>query len=187
MADMSACTADLILGMQVVVAWAGEGLNELQRLGWWKTDLIDEFGGGAFFEELTPETAKWTSLEAVREAARRTEASLRDDAAEPESIRSLYHLGHEDDSQLEDRWSDLKRENEDPAEVLEYVAMTREEFDRDELEEWCESMAEVNYRSMPAGRELRGVAPDEPAELARHLVAALTPFPDDYPMPHYTV
>jgi hypothetical protein len=187
MSDLNERTADLILGLQVVVAWAGEGLSDPARLGWWETDLVDELGGGDFFERLTPETAQWTSLEAVREAARRVDEARRKDAAEPESIRSLYHLGHEVDSLLEDRWADLRRDNEDPAEVLEFVSKTRGEFDRDELADWCESMADVNFRDMPAGRELRGDAPDEPETLARELVAGLVPFPDDYPMPHYTV
>ncbi|MFB6374773.1 MAG: BREX-6 system BrxE protein [Bradymonadaceae bacterium] len=177
MSDLSERTSDLILGMQVVVAWAGEGLPEPERLGWWQTDLVDEFGGGDFFERLTPETAKWTSLEAVREAARRTDESLRKEAADPESIRSLYHLGHEVDSQLEDRWSDLKRENEDPAEVLECVSMTREAFDREELtREWTtvrsdrdsHSVAQVRPRCRAVSRLLAARRPGRHPRRCQH-------------------
>jgi len=185
--ELSERVLDLVLGVQVVVAWAGEGKSEPVRSGWWETDLVDELGGGDFFERLTPETARWTSLEAVREAARRADQKRRGEAAEPESIRSLYHFGQEVDSQLEDRWADLKRQNGDPAEELEFVAMTEDEFDREEFESWCESMADVNYREMPAGRQLRGDAPDDVESLVRELVAGLSPLGDAYPMPHYTV
>ena len=37
---------DDILTLQLTVAWAGEGLCEPKRLDWWKTDVIDEMGGG---------------------------------------------------------------------------------------------------------------------------------------------
>jgi hypothetical protein len=187
METMSQEVADTILGLQCLVGWAGEGLCEPTRLGWWETDLVDEFGGGDFFDRLTPETRRWASLDAVREAARRTDDALRQGAADPESIRSLYHFGHEIDADLSDRWSELQCEYDDPADVLDDVSKTREDFERQRFEAWCESRADIEYRSMPAGRQLRGDAPDDPARLAEHLIAALVPFPEEYPMPHYTV
>ncbi len=36
---------DLILDWQMTIAWAGEANCEPSRLGWWRTDLIDELGG----------------------------------------------------------------------------------------------------------------------------------------------
>ena len=35
---------DSLLTAQIVVAWAGEG-GEEKRMGWWRSDLISEFGG----------------------------------------------------------------------------------------------------------------------------------------------
>jgi hypothetical protein len=67
-------TLDEILAFQFVVAWAGEGRCEPKRLGWWDTDLIDPAGGGDLLARLLPRTHAWASLEAVREAARRTDA-----------------------------------------------------------------------------------------------------------------
>ncbi len=37
---------DEILALQLAVAWAGEGVCEPERLGWWKTDMVDPDGGG---------------------------------------------------------------------------------------------------------------------------------------------
>jgi hypothetical protein len=59
--------ADAILGLQVTVAWAGEGRCSPRRLGWWDTDLIDEAGGGDLFKRLLPHTHGWASVEAARE------------------------------------------------------------------------------------------------------------------------
>ena len=36
-------TLDQVLALQIMVAWAGEGICEPKRLDWWRTDLIDEF------------------------------------------------------------------------------------------------------------------------------------------------
>ncbi|MEH1827217.1 MAG: BrxE family protein [Nostoc sp.] len=42
-------TLDNILALQIIVAWAGEGICDPKRLNWWRTDLIDENGGGDLF------------------------------------------------------------------------------------------------------------------------------------------
>lgn len=178
-------SVDEILGLQLVVAWAGESGGEPRRLGWWQTDLVDDAAGGDFFKRLTPKTREWTALEAVRDAATKVDRQLRASAAEPESVLSLYHPGPEVDRALADRWSELKRGSEDPVEVLNHVSLTREAFDPEQFESWCQSLAEVDYRQVPGGRQLRGNAPEAPLEMAREFAAALSPVGDDYPMPHY--
>jgi len=44
---------DTILALQMTVAWAGEGLCDPKRLNWWRTDLVDELGGGDLFQRLS--------------------------------------------------------------------------------------------------------------------------------------
>ena len=68
-------TLNSILALQVVVAWAGEALREPARLGWWRTDLVDEAGGGDLFRRLLPKTHSWAGLETIRRAA--TQADLK--------------------------------------------------------------------------------------------------------------
>ena len=111
-------TLDAILAMQLTIAWAGEGRCSPKRLGWWDTDLIDDAGGGDFFARLLPQTHAWASLEAVREAARRTDAKARGKMADPDKMRSLYFLGFEVDEQLGDRLAAHKRSGKKPAEAL---------------------------------------------------------------------
>jgi len=48
---------DTVLALQLTVAWAGEGLSEPPRLGWWQTDLVDELGGGDLLARLLPPIA----------------------------------------------------------------------------------------------------------------------------------
>ena len=66
---------DALLSAQIIVAWAGEGhVGDERRLGWWRSDLVSEFGGLDLFQRLLPTTAPWAVLQAVREAARRVDA-----------------------------------------------------------------------------------------------------------------
>ena len=67
---------DMALTSQLVVAWAGE-TGEEPRLGWWRSDLVSEFGGEDLFRRLLPGTWRWAALQGAREAARRTDAELR--------------------------------------------------------------------------------------------------------------
>src|SRR5688572_31029354 len=101
--QLSDVAIDAVLAMQLVIAWAGEGRCSPRRLGWWDTDLIDDAGGGDLFARLLPQTHVWASLEAVREAARRTDAKARAKMADPDKLRTLYFLGFELDEQLGDR------------------------------------------------------------------------------------
>src|SRR4051794_10988519 len=109
---------DAILSIQVTVAWAGEGRCSPKRLGWWETDLIDEAGGGDFLARLLPQTHAWASLEAVREAARRTDAKARARMADPDKMRTLFFLGFEVDEQVNDRLLALKGLGHPPAKAL---------------------------------------------------------------------
>ena len=62
---------DRALTSQLVVAWAGE-TGEEHRLGWWRSDLVSEYGGVDLFRRLLPSTWRWAVLQGAREAARRT-------------------------------------------------------------------------------------------------------------------
>lgn len=53
--------ADSILTAQFVVGWAGEKGDE-PRLGWWRCDLVSEYGGQDLFERLLPHTWQWAVL-----------------------------------------------------------------------------------------------------------------------------
>ena len=106
---------DTILATQVTIAWAGEGRCSPRRLGWWDTqDLIDQSGGGDLFARLLPQTYAWASIEAVREAATRTDAKARNKMAAPDRMRTLFFLGFEIDEQLSDRLAFLKRSRAQP-------------------------------------------------------------------------
>lgn len=59
---------DTLLIAQLAVAWAGEG-GEEPRLGWWRSDLVSEFGGHDLFQRLLPHTWEWAALQGAREAA----------------------------------------------------------------------------------------------------------------------
>ena len=85
---------------------------------WWETDLIDEAGGGDFLARLLPQTHKWAALEAVREAARRTDAKACAKMADPDKMRTLFFLGFEVDEQLGDRFAAGKRSGLFPADAL---------------------------------------------------------------------
>ena len=91
---------DAILTLQLAIAWAGEGRCDPPRLGWWQTDLTDPDGGGDLLRRLLPRTHAWAGLEAVREAARRTDARLRTSLAHPDQLRTINFLGFEVDERI---------------------------------------------------------------------------------------
>ena len=84
---------DKILAVQLAVAWAGEK-GEDPRLGWWRTDLISEFGGEDLFQRLLPHTWGWDVLQAAREAARRRDAAVRAKVHDPDRILAPFVLAH---------------------------------------------------------------------------------------------
>ena len=175
---------DAILAVQVTVAWAGEGRCKPRRLGWWETDLIDEAGGGDFLARLLPQTHRWAALEAVREAARRTDAKARAKMADPDKMRTLFFLGFEVDEQLGDRFAAHKRSGHSPADVLPLPLPLTAEFSKDKLVSAFQG-GDVAFTKVPNGRQLKGPRPDAADALVKRLAAALVPLHDEYPLPFY--
>jgi hypothetical protein len=171
---------DAILAMQLTIAWAGEG----RRLAWWDTDLIDEAGGGDFLARLLPQTHAWASLEAVREAARRTDAKSRGKMADPDRLRTLFFLGFEADEQIGDRLSALKREGRTPTASLPLPLPLTSDFSKEKLIGVLRS-GDASFNIVPGGRQLKGVKPDAPEVVVSCLAAALVPLADQYPLPFY--
>lgn len=62
------------------------------------------------------------TLQAVREAARRTDEALPSRDADKDRILSLYRFGFELDERIEDRLSELKRAFADPLAALSGLA-----------------------------------------------------------------
>lgn len=182
-------TLDTVLALQLAVAWAGEGLSHPPRLGWWQTDLVDEAGGGDLLARLLPRTHAWASLEAAREAARRTEALARKALASSDSIHSLFFLGFEVDEKLAERLGALKRAGTPPGQVLPFPLSLSEPFNAETLSEALRQprSSAPAYTVTPAGRQLKGPRPDSLELTVRHLCAALLPFPERYPLPFYRV
>lgn len=171
-------TLDTILDLQFQVAWAGEGLCEVPRLKWWRTDLVDVDSGGDFMQRLAPRTHQWAALEAVREAARLTDLKARQRLADPDSARTLYFWGFEIDEQLADRLRQRKFQQQ--------AAPVFGPFDRKALEQEFKALApEASYSVQSSGRQLRGPMPEDAAKAARALVACLLPFGDAYPTPFF--
>jgi hypothetical protein len=177
-------TLDAILAMQVTIAWAGEGRCSPRRLGWWDTDLIDDAGGGDLFARLLPQTHVWASLEAVREAARRTDAKARAKMADPDKLRTLYFLGFELDEQLGDRFAAHKRSGRPPAEVLPLPLPLTADFAKEKLVSALQG-GDAAFTTVPGGRQLKGKRPDAADVLVRRLGAALVPLAEHYPLPFY--
>ena len=114
---VTSADVDAALTAQLVVAWAGEG-GEESRLGWWRSDLVSEFGGEDLFRRLLPSTWAWAVLQAARETARRKDAELRRQDHDPDRILSLFSLGFELDERIDERLQDLKRGRRARSEAL---------------------------------------------------------------------
>jgi hypothetical protein len=177
-------TLDAILAIQITVAWAGEGRCSPRRLGWWDTDLISDDGGGDFLSRLLPQTHAWASLEAVREAARRTDAKARSKMADPDKMRTLYFLGFEADEQLGDRFAAHKRAGEKPSSALPIPLPLTEDFSKEKLVAALLG-GDVPFTTVPNGRQLKGARPEAPDILVKRLAGALVPFAEQYPLPFY--
>ncbi|KAB2906739.1 MAG: BREX-6 system BrxE protein [Kofleriaceae bacterium] len=175
---------DKILAIQLTVAWAGEGRCSPRRLGWWDTDLLDPAGGGDFFARLLPQTHAWAALEAVREAARRTDAKARAKMADPDRMRTLYFLGFEVDERLGDRLHTLKGVRRAPADVLPLPLPLTAEFNKDTLARALGG-GDAPFAVVPGARQLKGKRPSAPDAAVAQLAAALVPFVDQYPLPFY--
>ena len=175
---------DDILALQLTVAWAGEALSQPSRLGWWRTDLVDEKGGGDLFARLTPRLQRWSALEAARETARRVDEQRRREVADPEKVRTLFHLGFRMDEKLGTRLSTLKGSGAPPEQALRWPLDLKAGFSRESLALGLAGLHPgVKYAAVLGGREIAGPALPEPVTLARQLAAALVPFAERYPMP----
>lgn len=190
---VSTSTTDRILALQFLVAWAGEGQCEPSRLGWWRTDVVDEMGGGDFFRRLVPRTHLWASLEAARRAAKLADRKARSLMADPDGVRTLFFWGFELDERLtgrirdlklaEKEWPDGRIERQDPASVLPWPEGLRpgDGFDRRRLEEVLGALAPgAGYQALPTGRQVKGSLPEDPAQAARVLAACLAPLGPAY-------
>jgi hypothetical protein len=182
---------DAILTLQLAIAWAGEGRCDPPRLGWWQTDLTDPDGGGDLLRRLLPRTHAWAGLEAVREAARRTDARLRTSLAHPDQLRTIYFLGFEVDERLQERLSAHKRSGVEPRVALPglvYASVLVDggaSFSPETFATYLRAGRVVGEAAVvPGGRELKGAVPDEPALLVAKLASILVPFAPQYPLPH---
>lgn len=180
---------DEILTWQLLVAWAGEGNGELQRLGWWRTDLTDEAGGGDFFRRLLPKTGEWAAFEAARKAAILQDRSSRLPLAEGDRINTLFFWGFEIDEQLNDRLLAYKQQQQPIEKTLNFPLSLSETFDRDAFEKVLASVEQPEYRVVPGGREIGAVEKSQSvvdsARRSHLLAAALLPLSPRYPMPFY--
>lgn len=180
-------TLDTILTLQLTVAWAGEASCVPPRLGWWRTDLVDEAGGGDLLRRLLPRTYRWAALEAVREAARRADAAARAQLPDPDAARTLFSLGFELDEQVAERLAACKAEEGLPEEALDFAVDLAVPFDAELLAVALRRPDAPGHTVVPGGRRLKGAMPDSPELAVRNLAASLLPFADQYPMPYYSV
>ncbi len=176
---------DHTLTIQLLVAWAGES-GDPPRLGWWRTDMVSEYGGGDLFKRLLPNTWQWATLQAAREAARRADRQRRGEAHDADALVSLFGLGVETDRRLEERLADLIRTGRTPAEALPGLAeWVDQKFGREAFAAWLQKLAEPTTTTAPVGRRIQGNPPKELEALSSTLAAALLPLGDAYPLPHF--
>lgn len=184
---------DALLTAQFLVAWAGES----ERLGWWRSTLVSRYGGIDLFGRLTPQTASWVVLQAVRETARRHDAERRAQGGEADNKLTLFHLGFERDEQADERLQHHKRSDKPPIAVLpllrDFIRLPTPDndgdddddvFDRDHFERFLRPGA-AKHVVEPGGRRLTGTPPTDLPDLVRHLLAALVPLPAEYPLPYF--
>lgn len=176
---------DCLLTAQFAVAWAGEG-GEEPRLGWWRTDLQNEFGGEDLFRRLLPQSWEWSVFQGLREAARRKDAELRGEAHDADEILSLFYLGFDVDERIDDRLADLKRRREAPAIALPGLhELIAKDWSPDRFLEWLDGHGSVEFTNVPVGRRLKGKQPESLELTMSKLLAGLNPLASSYPLPHY--
>lgn len=176
---------DRVLTAQLLVGWAGEG-GEEPRLGWWRSDMVSEFGGEDLFQRLLPQTWRWGVLQAAREAAKRRDAELRLQDHNPDRILSLFHLGFELDEQVEERLAAHKNSGVMPGEALPVLEnFVGKDWERARFEAWLREHGNEEYVTVPAGRRLKGDAPGEISVIVDRLLAAHVSLGDAYAMPHF--
>lgn len=179
---------DQLLSAQLIVAWAGEKGGDEKRLGWWRTDLLSEFGGRDLLSQLLPRTGEWAVYQAVREAARRTDAAARGESHDSDLLLSLYSLGFEIDERADERFQELKRSGKDPLEALPSLkSLVDQPWDQQAFVDWCEGHGKGEYTGTSTGRRLKGDMPSSLDRVIHRLVGAFVPLADDYPLPHFRV
>jgi hypothetical protein len=176
---------DALLTAQLAVAWAGEK-GEEPRLGWWRSDLVSEFGGEDLFKRLLPSTWRWATLQGVRAAAIRRDRELRAKDHDPDRMLSLFSLGFEIDERVDERLQQLKRSGQDPSIALPGLsdAITAI-WDKSGFADWVSGHEKTEFVASPVGRRIKGSAPGSLDGIVRRLVGALYPLSDEYPLPHY--
>lgn len=183
---------DLILGAQLIVAWAGEegpppeDGGEEPRLGWWRSDMVSKYGGADLFEQLTPKTWQWAVFQAAREAAKRKDAELRKRDSNADRLASLFSLGFTLDERVEERLQEHKQSKRSPQEVFpDLDELLKPLRWRPAFVAWVEGHGSADHTPTSVGRRLRGAPPQDVALLVRKLVAGLAPLGDQYPLPHF--
>ncbi len=176
----------LVLTAQLVVAWAGEG-GEEPRMGWWRSDMVSEFGGQDLFERLLPTTWSWATLQAAREAARRKDVDLKSKDHDPDAVVSLFSLGFEIDERLQELLLELKAAGRAPADALPGLSIISDSWSRDEFSLWVDGLAkgEQATTTTSIGRRVSASSKDSLETQVRRLVGGLAPLTDAYPLPHF--
>lgn len=137
---------------------------------------------------LAPRTHAFAGLEAVREAALRTDAKLRSQQPDPDRLRTLFYLGFALDEHVSDRLAHHKRSGLSPAECLPLLLPLGADFSAEALASVLKPAgATAEHTVVPGGRQLKGAMPDESVQATQHLAASLVPFAESYPMPFYAV
>lgn len=178
---------DSLLASQIIVAWAGErGGDDERRLGWWRTDLVSEYGGRDFFKRLLARTSEWAVLQAVREAARRTDSIAKKQVPDADALISLYGLSFEIDERLEERIQELKRTSKQPAESLPALAaFINTPWNQQGFLDWVQGQGKSEFSVTSTGRQLKGVLPSSLDSITKRLVGALSPIAKEFPFPHF--
>lgn len=176
---------DLVLTLQFAVAWAGEGLDS-GRLGWWKTELVSELAGEDLFRRLLPDTWRWATLQAAREAAIRHDRGLRATGHDPDTVLTLFALGFGIDELLDERLSQLKQAQGDPCAVLPRLeSIIQDPWDVERFQDWLGQFPSLDVESTPTGRRIKAKVPEGVDAVARALTGALMPLHSAYPAPYF--
>jgi hypothetical protein len=179
---------DVVLMLQLFISWAGEGLTEPPRLGWWSTQLLDEWGGENLFRRLFPRTFEWALLEAVRKVAIQADRQKRTNLAQPDEVRTIFFWGFGIDEKLEERLSFHRQNGSKPHDVLNFPLDLKEEFDKKAFEQAIQTLnSKIQCKIVPEGREIKEAIPELITDAAKNLVSGLIPLVDKYPMPFYRV
>lgn len=178
---------DEILSVQLLLAWAGEAPGgDHPRLGWWKTDLIDDEAGGDLWKRLLPRTHRWAGLDAARRAAYLTDERARRPAKSADSQFTLFHFGFETDEALAERLAHHVLEARSPVEVLPLLSALGSRFDRPAMVKALGGgEVDASFKVVAGGRQLKRIASEPLPARARRLALALLadPVSPTYPLP----